>query len=644
MAARKGRVGLFALLVLGHHGGLAARRAIKDMLASAEGDAADRVQEAVQRVAELVPEILADHGAAVPGWARSADDPYAAELLLRMAFSALVDADFLDTESHFKGVRRPSGPSLSSMVQVFEGAREDYLRSPGVSPIDAVRTEIYEQAVAAADQPIGVFPFPAPTGAGKTIASGGFAVHHAARHGLRRVIFAVPFLSITEQNARVYGRLFGPKNVLEHHSGVDLHDLPVDRRWQRLAAENWDAPVVVTTTVRLFESLFSRRPSAMRRLHRLAGAVVVLDEVQSLPDAMLPPILSALRHLTERFGTSVVLASATQPEFFSLEVFKGLRPRPLLAEPKPYYRRLRRVRYEWRCDPKPTLQAIALEVAGQEQALTIVNTTKDAGTVHRHLEEAAHGDVPVMHLSTRMAGGHRRAVLMDVRQRLERGLPVLVVSTQLVEAGVDLDFPMVFRAFAPAEALQQAAGRANRNGRLEHGRVVVFDPADGSVTGTRLVYGAALDSTRAFFGPDRADPDDVDALSAYYQARYAVKDLERAGPGAEIQRYRADFDFPEVAARFKLIDEQTVAVLVPYGDSGEREHLRSLLISPAGADPWVFRKLQPYLATLPRRLAARAVGDGLATPLLGDLIEWDGEYHQVRGLELADPSGEDFVW
>lgn len=642
LAARNAKLGPYALAVLGHHGGLPERRTLKDMLARADGVDRDRVQEAIRAVAEIVPEILEGRSDDVPPWGRSADHPYAAELLLRMVFSALVDADFLDTEAHFSGNVRSNVPLLSSMAEMFQTAREEYLSGRVKSPVDEIREDVYQQVVRAAAQPLGIFPFPAPTGAGKTIAAGGFAVEHAARHGLRRVIVAVPYMSITEQNAEIYRRLFGDAHVLEHHSGVDLGNLPPSRRWQRLAAENWDAPVVVTTTVRLFESLFSRKPSAMRKVHRLAGSVIVLDEVQSLPDAMLLPILSALRDLTEHFGSSVLLASATQPEFFALEVFSGLAPRAVIVEPKPLYRSLARVRYEWRCDPKPTLAQVAEEMAQEPSVLAIVNTTGDAAALHREMEAVAKG--PVLHLSTRMAGGHRRDVLSEIRGRLVDGRPVAVVSTQLVEAGVDLDFPVVFRAYAVAEAMQQAAGRCNRNGNLHQGRVVIFDPADASAAGARRIYGAALDATRASFGPGLAFPDDLDALSAYYRIRYAVKNIEESGPGAEIQRDRAAFDFPAVAERFKLIDEFTVPVLVPYGDDTEREQLRALLMRPTGAEPWVFRRIQPYLATLPKRMADKALEEGLAIRLLGDLVEWHGAYDPCRGIEFTDSAGEDFIW
>lgn len=377
-------------------------------------------------------------------------------------------------------------------------------------------------------------------------AAGGFAVHHAAQHNLDRVIIAVPFLSITEQNAAVYRGLFGAENVLEHHSGVDLDDLPAEQRWQRLAAENWDAPVVVTTTVRLFESLFSRKPAAMRKLHRLAGAVIVLDEVQSLPEELLVPILSALRHLSEHFGTSVLLASATQPEFFSLRVFQDLKPQPVIVEPQPLYDRLRRVRFEWRCDPKPTFGQIAHEVADAHQVLLVVNTTRDAGVPHTAIEHVRRCGGPMLHLSTRMAGAHRRDTLEQIRRLLAEQQPVAVVSTQLVEAGVDLDFPLVYRAFAPAEAPLQAAGRCNRNGLVDEDVVVVFEPADGSVRGTRMVYGTALGATRSYFGPGR-DPDRLDLLTTYYNTRYAVKNIDNASLGTRIQRLRADFDFIKVA-------------------------------------------------------------------------------------------------
>lgn len=645
LAAREAGLGLLSMPLLGHHGGLPDRQDLKRCLHSAETEARDQVQESIDRAAVLIPEIRTAPVPKMPDWVQSANDPHAVELLIRMAFSALVDADFLDTAQHFRGRSLPVTPSLSTLSERFEEARSAYLKrrmGSSPTPVDSIRAEVYGQAVQAALQPRGIFPFPAPTGSGKTIAAGGFVVHHAAEHGLHRVIIAVPYMSITEQNAQVYRDLFGDAHVLEHHSSVDLHRQPRGRKWQKLAAENWDAPVVVTTTVQLFESLFSRKPSAMRKVHRLAGAVIVLDEVQALPDAMLLPILSALRHLTEYFGSSVLLASATQPAFFDLDIFRGLQARDVVARPQPLYDRLRRVRYRWWCDPKPTFRQVAQEAAGEKQVLLIVNTTEDARRLHEELVAVWRHDGPVLHLSTRMASSHRRAVLDLVRMRLKKGLPVAVVSTQLVEAGVDLDFPTVYRAKAPAEALQQAAGRSNRNGTLSEGTVIVFDPADGSTRGTELVYGAALDVSSSYFGPDGEDPDHLSTLRIYYRDRYAVKNVEGSGGGRQIQDRRAEFDFPTVAKQFRMIDELSVPVLVPYGDDAERDELKARLHNPERMEPAVFRRLQPYLAALPAPLAKYAVARGLAAELVGDLYEWLGPYHPERGIEFAYPKPEDY--
>ena len=514
--------------------------------------------------------------------------------------------------------------------------------------------------MAAAAGPGGMYRLPAPTGSGKTLAAGAFALHHARIHRLRQVVVAVPFISITEQNAQVYQRLLDQPGedpvVLEHHSGADLDERGLRGSWwRRLAAENWDAPFVVTTTLQLFQSLFDHRPAAMRKLHRLARSVLVLDEVQALPDRLLLPILSALRMLTECFGTTVLLASATQPAYWQLTPFQGLPVTDVIADPKPLYRRFRRVRYEWQLAPRPTLGRVARQAAQEPQVLVVVNTTTDSAAVHRHLEALRDSSLgSCLHLSTRMAARHRRDVLGEVRGRLDRGDPVAVVSTQLIEAGVDVDFPVVFRAWAPADSLQQAAGRANRSARLAEGRVVIFRPEDGGQP-PDAAYRAALAATGTCFGPELADPDDPDALEKYYPERFARQNLEAAGAGATIQRLRSHLDFPEVASAFQMIDEHTVPVAVEYGDDDAvaemravADRLRSSDSLQAGAARLLLRRLQPYLAALPRSLARKAVTAGWAQPVIGDVLQWHGPYDRSRGIDpgdLADLfSAEVFVW
>ncbi|MFC7382210.1 CRISPR-associated helicase Cas3' [Sphaerisporangium rhizosphaerae] len=641
------RLGILAAVVFGHHGGLPSAARLKAELQFA--DHHPLVAEAIRRVGEIVPEIHLQGPIALPGWLGDAKvvaaDPYALDLLVRMVYSTVVDADFLDTEAHFAGVARAvHRMSAADLVDRYDRRRSELLvarlSEQGPCPVDGLRQEVYEQAVAAAGGPRGIYRLPAPTGSGKTLAAGGFAVHHARIHGLRRVIVAVPFMSITEQNADVYRQLLDRDGeeplVLEHHSGVDLDGDYANRRWQRLAAENWDAPFVVTTTIRLFESLFSNKPAAMRRVHRLAGAVIVLDEVQALPDRLLIPIISALRTLTERFGSTVLLASATQPPFEVLSPLRATPIRDVIAEPKPLYKALNRVRYEWRLHPKPTLAEIAGEAAEEPQALVVVNTTKDASRLHQLVEQ----NRSALHLSTRMAAAHRRDALAEVKRLLDAREPVSVVSTQLVEAGVDLDFPVGFRAVAPADSMQQAAGRVNRGGRLPYGRVIVFDPEDGS-KGVKALYGAALEATRDRFGPECA-PDDLDALEAYYRARFDFHNVEHVGQ--EIQKERLAHDFPRVAELFRMIDEWTVPVAVPYGDVDELQRILAHLRSGIPGAGVQLRALRPYLATVPKGAAIRAVEEGLAAPVVGDLIEWLGDYHPKRGIEITSPDPQELVF
>jgi CRISPR-associated endonuclease/helicase Cas3 len=643
--------GVFAAAVDGHHGGLPAVAALKNELNAADAGMRAGWEDAIERAAAFVPAIRRGPPLAWPDWfdAVRSRDPLMSDLLMRMVFSALVDADFLDTEAHFRGRPRPgSGMAAADLADRYEQGRAAMLAGLRPSPADGWREEVYAQAVAAAAGPGGMYRLPAPTGSGKTLAAGAFAVHHARIHGLRQVVVAMPFISITEQNAQVYRRLLDRPGedpvVLEHHSGADLDGRGHQGSWWRkLAAENWDARFVVTTTVQLFQSLFDHRPAAMRKLHRLARSAVVLDEVQALPDRLLLPILSALRLLTECFGTTVLLASATQPAYWHLTPFRGLPVTDVIADPKPLYTRFRRVRYEWQLAPRPTLEQVARQAAQEPQVLVVVNTTRDSAALHRSLEALRDGSLgPCVHLSTRMAARHRRDVLGEVRGRLDRGEQVAVVATQLIEAGVDVDFPVVFRAWAPADSLQQAAGRANRSACLAEGRVVIFHPEDGGQPAD-AAYRAALAATSTCFGPELADPDDPDALEKYYPERFARQNLEATGVGARIQQLRAHLDFPQVASAFQMIEELTVPVAVEYGDEAARAEMRALADRLRSADSMqagearlLLRRLQPYLAALPRTLADRAVIAGLAQPVIGDVLQWHGPYDPGRGLDPAN--------
>ncbi|MFC4912979.1 CRISPR-associated helicase Cas3' [Actinomadura gamaensis] len=647
-----------AAVVLGHHGGLPNKEKFRAELRLSRGKGRAPVEEAIKRVSAIVPEILPAHPPRWPAWVEGAT-PLEVDMLVRLVFSCVVDADYLDTSEHFSiGEQSPvTRWTAAELIERFERGRRSYLskRRGGPSPIDQVRQRVYDEAVTAAVGEQGIYRLSAPTGAAKTLASTAFALRHARAHGLQRVVMAVPFISITDQNAAVLREVLGHSDadpvVLEHHSGVDLDDeskghddterkkkpkTGAPARWRQLASENWDAPFVVTTTVRLFESLFDRRPAAMRRVHRLTKSVIVLDEVQALPDRLLIPILSGLRTLTERFGATVLLTSATQPAFWQLSPFRGVPMREVITDPERLYADLRRVDYEYR-SRATTAEMLADELAGKNQALAIVNTTAQAQELHRLVQERRPAGLgPVLHLSTRMVAVHRKKVLKEIIDLIKDQKPTLVVSTQLVEAGVDLDFPLVYRAKAPADSVQQAAGRCNRNGRLARGRVVIFDLEDD--TGASRVYGAALAASDAYIGAGLAMPDDSAALAAYYKDRYSLENVE--GLGEVIERSRRRLDFPDVAARFNMVEEFTTSVLVPYGPEEKQAEIMDAVAQirrcPRAAGG-LLRDLRPYMATLTKRTADQGLDRGLAEPVIGDLILWDADaYDADRGITLED--------
>nr|WP_269436197.1 CRISPR-associated helicase Cas3' [Saccharothrix sp. NRRL B-16348] len=643
-----------AMAVSGHHGGLGRVRS----LAALTPEPGDR--ETLRRFLAVVPEAsaLADGPSLLPeAWGES---PMVGEMGVRMVFSALVDADHLDTAAHAHGLAAPrvAPPAdMGGLVRRFEANRVALLAERGdgreVSDVDRVRAALYEDVVRRAVGEPGVYRLPAPTGSGKTMTAAGFALHHAAEHGKARVVVAVPFTTITQQNAGVYRDLLGDEVVLEHHSNAELDD-----RRLRLAAENWDSPFVVTTTVQLFDSLFGRRPARSRKLHRLANAVVVLDEVQALPMSLLVPILDALKVLTRHFGTTVLLASATQPSFEHLRVWDSLDIKPLVDAPVELFTRLRRVRYEWQVDPQPTLAQIAEQVARERQALVIVNTVGQARRLFRMVAEQAPA-AEVVHLSTRMCPRHRETALTRIRGLLDDGEPVLVVSTQLIEAGVDVDFPVVFRALAPAESLQQAAGRANREGRLPGlGRVVVFDASDAPVP---RFYRAGVSKTLGIFGPGR-DPDDPALLDRYYRSLYTGLNVDEAERGAVIQASRMELDFEAVAdgperdggggkrdrgLAFRMIDEDPVSVIVTeYDPEARAAELVERLRTGSGPLGAVLRELRGHMVSLPRAVATAPHVRALCKPVIAgheDLWEWQGGYDVHVGVD-EEAIGEDTVW
>lgn len=629
---------IVAAAVYGHHGGMPARPDLKQLRATGKEDPAVAVP--LRSLSTWLPEASssAPTKELIPVWAANDRSRRALEALGRVVFSCVVDADYLDTEAHFKGPRKPGArlepgnlmQRLDEHRSQLRGGREDVQRA---------REQVYRACLRAASAPQGFFRLAAPTGSGKTLAALGFALTHAATHHLDRIIVALPYTTITDQTAQVYRDVFGAAGdddvplVLEHHSALEpeeREDQSPAAQQSRLAAENWDAPLVVTTTVQFFESLFSNRPGRCRKLHNIARSVVVLDEVQTLPVPLLEPTVSMLRELVDHFGASVLLSTATQPALESDAPHFGGLPngsvRDILPDAAMLFKDLRRVTYEVATDLWTWEQA-ALALRGHPRALAIVNTRHQALALLDAL-----GDGEVLHLSTWLCGAHRLRVLAEVKRRLDAGEPCTLVATQVVEAGVDLDFPVVLRALGPLDRIVQAAGRCNREGRLPGtGKVVVFEPEEATVP--RGVYATATEETRRLLRRPGADLHDPALYEEYFRAVYRSTSTDAHG----IQQLRSDLDYPEVAARYRIITEDMQAVVVPYEDA-----LRRLAQAESSAKTGAARMLQPFTVNLWRRDLERLAREGLVKERPSGFYEWTGAYDTKQvgiGRFGHDPEG-----
>jgi CRISPR-associated endonuclease/helicase Cas3 len=671
-----------AYVIAGHHAGLADWTAgLDDRLLGTRAPHSQReYDEALAECTAANPAILDLpagfnlHRAfeSIPGIRSSS--PLACALWVRMLFSALVDADFLDTEAFMDGTKAQARTGFAPLLQYQEqldahlDAKTAEVAAQGRAddPVMLARASVLRQCRDKAALPPGVFTLNVPTGGGKTLSSLAFALRHATSHDRRRVIYAIPYTSIIEQTADVFGAIFGRDAIVEHHSQADADDRR-DTARSRLACENWDAPLVVTTNVQLFESLFAARTSRCRKLHNIAGSVIVLDEAQLLPPPFLQPILDTLNLLVAHYGVSLLLCTATQPTLTDMRRFdprqslRGLpKPTPIIDDEATLFQTLDRVRIEWPADlmtAAPTDELTA-RLAQHDCVLAIVNTRNDAAEIVAALD-AATGDT-TLHLSAAMCGQHRADVIRQIREQLaERRAgrnvhPLRVVSTQLVEAGVDIDFPVVWRALAGLDSIAQAAGRCNREGRLaggEKGRVVVFVR---DVPRPLQAVRAGVQATRSTLADQRPNALEPHAFEHYFPLYYeGFKSRDERGI-VELLRNNADlsFSFRTAASVFRLVDdEDQCCVIVPYISTAEDARPVAPLIERlrrGDTDRWLMRALQRYTVTARcKQVAAwQARGDvqeiqpGLFL-LLDELLYDqrlgllpDGQYVDAAGLVL----------
>lgn len=658
-------------LIAGHHAGLAdwqpdAHEGLATRLAHAHAQAEHR--EALEALGQANTQPAAPPDAAAlmaeaRRWAQANENelPLGRALGLRMLFSALVDADFLDTESHFaagKAARRGAFPAIADYAAQLSAhlnakAAEVQAQGRANDPVMRARADVLAACRAKAVLPPGVFGLTVPTGGGKTLSSLAFALDHARHHGLRRVVYAIPYTSIIEQTASVFAGIFGHENVLEHHSQAQEHE-EHETTATRLAAENWDAPLIVTTNVQLFESLFAARTSQCRKLHRLAGSVIVLDEAQMLPPPFLQPILDALKALLARFRVSLVLCTATQPvltDHKTLDPRKALRglpePRPIIDNPGSLFDRLRRTRIHWPRDLSTPIElpSLAERLRAEPCALAIVNTRQDAMDLARLLPRET-----TLHLSAAMCGAHRADVLSELRRRLaHRGAqPLHLIATQLIEAGVDVDFPVVFRALAGLDSIAQAAGRCNREGRLPSpGAVHVFVRP---IPKTLALLRSAAETTASLHAvglPDALAPAAFERYFQLFYSRQAQLDAKGIVGLLEDRDKSFEFSFRTAADKFKLIDDAgQESVLIPMHEvpaiGAGHQSLAPLIqqLLNGATDRWLLRKLQRY--TLNVHAHQFKALEGAVAPLPGggylltDITRYDPRFGLLSGSHPLD--------
>ncbi len=577
---------------------------------------------------------------------------------IRMMYSCLVDADFLDTEAFMDpehaALRSGTAP-LAELSKLFFAKLGEKQCSAAATPVNRIRAEIRNACEEAADLPIGLFSLTVPTGGGKTLSGTAFAFKHALRHGLKRIIYVIPYTSIIEQTADVLRGFLGAENVLEHHSNFDPDK---ETPQSRLASENWDAPVVVTTAVQFFESLYACKSSRCRKLHNIAESVVILDEVQLLPTRLLLPCAEAIRQLAQHYRATIVLSTATQLNL------PGVEP-SLVHEIVPptlnLYHRLKRTNIEFPVNRalRRTWADIADELMSFDQVLCIVNSRRDC---YELFSKMADGTV---HLSASMCGGHRSRVIADIKRKLAAGEPIRVISTQLVEAGVDVDFPVVYRAFAGLSSVAQSAGRCNREGRLSGlGRVVVFMPPEESrIKDLRDGEYAMSDLLERSCGVDADDPVSYPAffgalhsrandLGVVFKRLLGVPVPKEFSNGPSCRAEPLKYQFREAAVAFKMIDGAAqVPIIVRFGGSD------SLIASLRAIGPKrdIMRRLQRYTVNVPRSsvggLIEKGMVEELAVPPQRDVPSgiyvqtMPSAYHDDIGLDLFGSGllNEDFI-
>jgi len=574
---------ILSQLIAAHHSGLR-----HDILERLKGESAQK--EFLETMRESIPEEIfgvLDQLNKIPvSQIPGADKPCGLALWFRMLFSVVVDADFTDTSRYYKNGEIIENPTLSQANldrKFFDWLESNILNKPKKSNIDILRTCALNECLSHGIDRKGLFRLTLPTGMGKTISSMAWAVKHAIHHDLDRIIYVAPYMTIIDQTAQVFREIFGSGVVLEHHSTADLDD-----EWAKAASENWDAPIIVTTSVQFFESLFANRPSKLRKLHRIAKSVVIIDEVQNVPTHLLKPILATLEVLAEHYNTSILLMTATQPAYEKLGIDKK-KIIDLVSKPEYYWQAPELNRVKINQPIKMRLEEVANRLQDYDRVLCIAATRKDALDLFRLLGQDAHL------LSATMCPMHRRQKLGSILNLLKQhGTRVRIVSTSLVEAGINIDLPVVWRAMTGLDSILQAAGRCNREGLIPLGEVFLFE-TEGTAK-YRADEHRRISATRSALDLDKTW---LKRIEHYFSRIYhdGVLDkhniIEKSYPKENLS-----MPFEEIAKLVRIIDDDYCSVVVPYNDDAAM--LIKCLLYRGMLDIRQMRRLQSYIVQVPQ--------------------------------------------
>lgn len=660
---------LFAtkLAIAGHHAGLHDHCDIQGILCRLGIQLPESVNNLIHRLESEIGSL--PNPPQPPSWvirAAESGDSFPAEFYVRLVFSCVVDADRLDTAFWPKTPPIQTDLDAQPLLDAVKAERLRKISANPNSPLSSLRNLIFDTAIERASLPTGFFSLTVPTGGGKTLASIAFALAHAIQHDLRRVIVVIPYLSIIEQNAAEYRRIFDENVVLENHSGVQPKENQNEEEnsYIELHSENWDSTIIITTSVQFIESLFASSPSRARKLHRIPRSVVIFDEVQTLPTHLLTPTLNVLRELANNYKTSFVFSSATQPAFRrSPSLPDGFDPneiREIAPSPDKLFQKLRRVTY---CFPRKNealdWPELADALKSTPQSLCVVNLTRHAREIWQILKRRCMDD-SLVHLSSAMCPHHRLTLIDNIRNRLQRGLPCRVISTQLIEAGVDVDFPVVWRALGPLDSIVQAAGRCNREGRLKTGIVNVFRPLDNKLP--QGIYRTATDQTMitlATLGGNASASDSLatgsSIFSDYFNSLYSIVNTDHAKSGeSTIQEDRTYLRYREVSRKAKVIEDSGTPVIVSKDNRstmwGERfiSEIRNRKNEPQ--QPRFtrddLRRLQRFMVNVRSNTFRDLQMKGLIHPLLPNLELYvldSGVYHPDLGLLIDNTQPDEFI-